>query len=101
MLKPALATASGTVESPIVLDHACDHIFNLLSRACFTSGACSNVTNHAFGVSLDTCADHGANSTKWTTQNGLSKGLRLGLRAKASIEGCYEACCEGVLVQFP
>ncbi len=101
MLKPALATASGTVESPIMLDHACNHISDLLSRACSTSGACSNVTNHALGASLNTCANLGANSTKWTTQNGSSKGSRLGLRAKASIEGCHKACCEGVLVQFP
>ncbi|KAH9170291.1 hypothetical protein EDB89DRAFT_2190372 [Lactarius sanguifluus] len=81
VLMPALAIASGTVESPIVLDHVPDRA----TEACFD--ARSNVTERP----RDICTD----GMDRTTQS-LS-GVRIG----ASVEGRRGACCEGILVQFP
>ena len=46
MLKPALATTSGTVKSLIVLNHVSDLVSNV----------CSNVSNHALDVCVNTVA---------------------------------------------
>ena len=90
-LKPAPAVASGTVESPIVLDHGP----NLVSEACGDEGAvtssdaCSSITDHA-----------GADGTDSNAIQNVSRG---GLRAstKGSRPSHREACCEGIPVEFP
>ncbi|KAI9432593.1 hypothetical protein H4582DRAFT_2132159 [Lactarius indigo] len=79
VLMPVLAIASGTVESPIMLDHVPDRA----PEACFD--ACSDVTEHARSI----CAD------------GKDRTTQSGSRIRASLEGCRGAYCEGILVPFP
>lgn len=80
VLKPALATTSGTVDSPIVLDHVAD----LASKV--VSDTCSDVAGRAF----DACANSGA---EWKRKENS--------RAKGSLEGGRKARCEGIFVEFP
>ncbi|KAH9019584.1 hypothetical protein EDB83DRAFT_121222 [Lactarius deliciosus] len=79
VLKPALAAASGTVDSPIVLDHVSD----LASKV--VSDTCSDVADRAY----DACA----NSAEWKRKKTS--------RTKGSLEDGRKARCEGIFVEFP
>ncbi|KAH9048212.1 hypothetical protein EDB84DRAFT_1557011 [Lactarius hengduanensis] len=79
VLEPVLATASGTIDSPIVLDHISDLASEVVSDAC------PNVADRAF----DTCA----NSAEWKRKKSL--------RVKGGLEGAHESRCEGIFMGFP
>ncbi|KAH9005554.1 hypothetical protein EDB86DRAFT_1458433 [Lactarius hatsudake] len=79
VLNPALAAASGTVDSPIVLDHVSD----LASKV--VSDTCSDVADRAY----DACANSAERKRKKISS------------AKGSLEGGRKARCEGIFVEFP
>ena len=94
-LDSVLAIVSGTVNSPIMLDHGS----NLVLRTCMDHGAdassdaSSNTTDGLTDCALVACANNAGPLA--------GPGIRETLGAKSSCLSCCEACCEGVLVGFP
>ena len=90
-LNSVLAVVSGTVNSPIVLDHGS----NLVLGTCTDHGL-----DHGADTSSDACSSIPDGAVVACT-NKAGPSIQENLSAESSCLSHCKACCEGILVVFP